>query len=206
MMENINWAEWFGFAASVVVAISLMMSSILKLRWYNLLGAGMFSVYGFIIGALPVGFLNLFIVLIDIYYLMKLYREKDDFKIMTLSASDEYLKYFLKTHEVEISRLFPHFESSSLEKHQAFYLVKNAVPIGILVGRKLENDTFQIDLDYVGPQYRDFKMGHFVYQENGFFHNLGYKRLVSTATGGKHDEYLKMMKFTLKGTQFYKDL
>ena len=66
MFLGIAWIEWFGYAASVVVAISLMMSSIVKLRWFNLTGATMFSAYGFVIGAWPVGFLNLFIVAINI--------------------------------------------------------------------------------------------------------------------------------------------
>ena len=51
---GVPWVEWFGYAASVVVAISLTMSSIIKLRWFNLTGAAMFSVYGFVIGAWPV--------------------------------------------------------------------------------------------------------------------------------------------------------
>ena len=69
---GVSWVEWFGYAASVVVAISLTMSSIVKLRWLNLAGAAMFSTYGFIIGALPVGFLNLFIVVINVVHLVRM--------------------------------------------------------------------------------------------------------------------------------------
>lgn len=65
-MPHPNWLEWFGYTASVVVAISLTMSSILKLRWYNLLGATLFSAYGFLIHAYPVGFLIGFIACVDI--------------------------------------------------------------------------------------------------------------------------------------------
>ena len=46
-----------------------MMSSILKLRVINLVGAALFTVYGLLIGAYPVAVMNLFIVLIDLYYL-----------------------------------------------------------------------------------------------------------------------------------------
>lgn len=67
--------EWVGYLASVLVAISLMMSNIKKLRWWNLLGAGLFVAYGLAINALPVALVNFFIVLIDIYYLVKLYRD-----------------------------------------------------------------------------------------------------------------------------------
>lgn len=90
MFLGIAWVEWFGYAASVVVAVSLMMSSLVKLRWFNLAGATMFSGYGFMIGALPVGVLNLLIVAINVVYLVRMYREQDDFRIMSLSGNGEY--------------------------------------------------------------------------------------------------------------------
>ena len=58
MFLNIPLIEWIGYAGSVIVAVSLTMSSIKKLRWYNLVGAAVFSFYGFTIGALPVGILT----------------------------------------------------------------------------------------------------------------------------------------------------
>ncbi|MEL7596968.1 MAG: lactate dehydrogenase [Clostridiaceae bacterium] len=76
---NINWLEWLGYLASLIVLISLLMNSILKLRWINLVGSGIFSLYGFLIGALPVGFMNLGIVLINIYHLVKIYHSKEYF-------------------------------------------------------------------------------------------------------------------------------
>ncbi|AVT48496.1 MULTISPECIES: YgjV family protein [Shewanella] len=76
-MDNAIIWEWVGYLASVVVAISLMMSNIKKLRWWNLIGAALFVAYGVAIGAYPVALVNFFIVLIDTYYLVKLYREAD---------------------------------------------------------------------------------------------------------------------------------
>ena len=130
---GISWMEWFGYLASVVVAVSLMMSSIIKLRWLNLGGSLLFSSYGFLIGALPVALLNLFIVLVNIYYLLQLYRQKTDFRIMSLAGDDEFLTYYLDCHRQDISKYFPHFQFSTNSVQQAFYLVKNTVPIGILV-------------------------------------------------------------------------
>ena len=72
-MDSINIWEWVGYLASVVVAISLMMSDIKKLRWWNLIGAGLFVAYGLAIDAIPVALVNF--VLIDAYYLVKLYRD-----------------------------------------------------------------------------------------------------------------------------------
>ena len=75
-MDSAMIWEWGGYLASVVVAISLMMSNIKKLRWLNLLGATLFVAYGMAIQAYPVAAVNFFIVLIDAYYLVVIYREQ----------------------------------------------------------------------------------------------------------------------------------
>ncbi len=75
-MDNATIWEWVGYLASVVVAISLMMSNLKKLRWWNLIGAGLFVAYGLAIDSVPVALVNLFIVLIDAYYIVKIYKTK----------------------------------------------------------------------------------------------------------------------------------
>jgi len=70
-----NWLEIYGYLGSVLIAVSLMMADIYKLRWINLVGAGAFASYGLLIGAWPVAALNGFIVLIDIVHLWQLYRK-----------------------------------------------------------------------------------------------------------------------------------
>ena len=206
MFLGIAWIEWFGYAASVVVAISLMMSSIVKLRWLNLTGATMFSSYGFIIGALPVGFLNLFIVVINVVYLVRMYRAKDDFRIMRWSGGDEFLSHFLEFHQAEIERFFPRLDFGNLDGRVVFFLVRNSAPIGLLFGRSQEGGSFLIELDYVGPQYRDLKMGSFLYEKNDFFRRQGYSALKAQATGSGHDAYLMRMGFARQGEYFVKAL
>jgi hypothetical protein len=63
--------ELLGYMASVFVAISLMMRSLVKLRVINLIGAVLFTVYGLVIAAYPVAVVNGFIVLVNIYYLQQ---------------------------------------------------------------------------------------------------------------------------------------
>ncbi|GGI76083.1 membrane protein [Shewanella hanedai] len=75
-MDSATMWEWIGYLASVVIAISLMMSDIKKLRWWNLIGAALFVAYGLAIDAIPVALVNFFIVLIDAYYLVKLYKKE----------------------------------------------------------------------------------------------------------------------------------
>ena len=71
-MGSIAWVEWVGYAASLMVAISLMMKNVVKLRILNGIGALLFVIYGIAITAWPVAGMNLFIVGINIYNLLQL--------------------------------------------------------------------------------------------------------------------------------------
>ncbi len=73
-MDAVNYFEMLGYLASVLVALSLMMRSLNKLRLINLVGSLLFTVYGFIIGAYPVAVLNAFIVLVNIFYLQQAFK------------------------------------------------------------------------------------------------------------------------------------
>lgn len=99
---EINILQWIGYAASIIIALSMTMNSIVKFRWINLAGAITFSTYGFLIGALPVGFLNGFIVCVDIYYLTVIYTKKEIFEILEVRAENKYLIRFLEFHNKEI--------------------------------------------------------------------------------------------------------
>ncbi|MBT3300698.1 MAG: hypothetical protein HN657_05650 [Candidatus Marinimicrobia bacterium] len=75
-MEN-NYIEWLGYFASVTIAISLTMSNIKYLRWFNLVGALAFSVYGWQLQLYPVLIVNLFIVCVNIFYLFQFAGDKN---------------------------------------------------------------------------------------------------------------------------------
>lgn len=69
-----NKIELFGYAASTVVALSLMLKNLAWLRGLNGVGALMFVAYGGMIHSKPVVVLNGFIAVADFYYLAQLLR------------------------------------------------------------------------------------------------------------------------------------
>ncbi|MDD6769564.1 YgjV family protein [Inconstantimicrobium porci] len=74
-MFNVPWIEYVGYAASILIGISMFMKNIVKLRFINLLGSLLFTFYGFTIKAYPVAIVNLIIVFTNIYYIYKLTNE-----------------------------------------------------------------------------------------------------------------------------------
>lgn len=75
-MEALDTIEIIGYFASVMVAISLMMKDIIWLRWLNFAGCTLFVIYGVAITAWPVAGMNAFVACINIYHLIKIYRNK----------------------------------------------------------------------------------------------------------------------------------
>jgi len=202
MFLNIPLIEWIGYFASVVVAVSLTMSSIIRLRWLNLAGSAFFSFYGFAIESLPVGLLNLFIVFVNIYYLLAIYSRKDAFKLIAIKHDNPYLKYFMDYYHLEISKFFPDFDSRKnniLEERKnplSLLVLRNAAVAGIFLGQ-IREDEMMVDLDFVIPEYRDMKPGHFLFGKNaGYFKSKGILRIVSPAKNQKHAKYLRHMGFS----------
>ena len=74
-MFGIPLIEWIGYLASILIAISMFMKDIVKLRFINLLVSLLFSFYRFSIKTYPVAIINSIIVFINIYYLYKLYNK-----------------------------------------------------------------------------------------------------------------------------------
>ncbi|MEG0309009.1 MAG: YgjV family protein [Clostridium sp.] len=80
-MFGISLVEWLGYLASVLIAISMFMKNIAKLRFINLIGCLLFAIYGFVIGAYPVAILNTLIVFVNLYYLYGLFNENPSRKM-----------------------------------------------------------------------------------------------------------------------------
>jgi len=190
--------EWIGYIASIIIAISMLMSSLLKLRWINLFGAALFSIYGFVIGAIPVGLLNGFIVSIDIYYLIKMYSKKEFFKVLEIRANNKYLLEFLEFYKEDIAKYFPDFDYNPEINKLSFFILRNMSVAGIFLAREYKEGELIVGLDYTTPEYRDFKSGKYVYDENAiYFKDKGYHTLYSKVKNKSYLKYLSKMGFQI---------
>ncbi|SNR46156.1 hypothetical protein SAMN06265371_103239 [Lutibacter agarilyticus] len=70
MFLGIEITEWVGYLASVALIISFMMKNVNTLRIINSVGAILFIIYGVMLAtSLPIIITNVFILLVNIYYL-----------------------------------------------------------------------------------------------------------------------------------------
>ena len=67
------YLEIFGYMGTILVIISMMMKSINKLRMMNMAGGAVSSIYSAIIGAWPIVVMNICIISINLYHLIRAY-------------------------------------------------------------------------------------------------------------------------------------
>lgn len=67
--------EIFGYIGSALILISMMMTSVEKLRWFNISGSVISIIYGALTGAWPMVFLNVGTISINIVQIFRLRRQ-----------------------------------------------------------------------------------------------------------------------------------
>lgn len=204
-----TWLDILGYVGSVLVAISLMMGNIKRLRWINLLGAAVFSSYGFLIEATPVFLLNGWIVLVDIYYLVRIYQFKDNFDMVKLSSVRTPLfELLIQRYGADIVQYFPHATVDQLDDAVALLIFRNMKPVGLFAYQQHnEVGVVEVLIDYVIPDARDFKTAQFLFgQHTSRLRGEGIHRLVSYSDRPAHIAYLRKMGFVAEASGFHLDI
>jgi len=194
----LNWIELLGYAASVLVAVSLSMNSIARLRFLNLLGSGAFAVYGLLVGAFPVLAVNAYIAVINIIFLARMQPGRSEaFELLALDRlENRYLQRFLEFHGADIARFFPSFDVGPLQNVRIILILRDMLPVGVVLAERTADDTLTIHLDYVIPSHRDFRCAEYFYtawdtvlecEGVGFFRARGEVE--------EHRKYLQRMGF-----------
>lgn len=193
-----DWTEWLGYIASVVVAVSLTMANIRRLRWINLVGAIAFTIYGFVLRLYPVLVVNGFIVGINIYYLVRMTLTKDRFHLIPISwESSIFLPRFVDFYKQDIGAHFPGLQLADLQQYPAIFITRNVVPVGLFIYEEQANGIIRIHLDYEIPTYRDYESARYFFREfRELMQKKGFHTYITYCNVPIHQRYLRRMKFT----------
>jgi hypothetical protein len=201
--------EIIGYGASVLVAVSLMMANIKRLRWINMAGALAFSLYGYLIGAYPVFVLNGWIALVNVYFLIRLYRFKDQFDlIQEASADSPVYSLLLRRYSDDIRQYFPAVGAETLRGSNALLIFRNMKPVGLFAYKPSDDGrTAKVLMDYVIPEARDFKTARYFFDHHlKQLREAGFKMLTSCSDNISHTRYLLKMGFVADGDNYQLEL
>lgn len=199
-----NTYELIGYAASLLVALSSMMTSILRLRLFNLLGSLVFAVYGYLIQAYPVALVNLFIAFVQLYHIVRMMRTREYFTIVNVSPDSDYLNFFLQHNLADIRKFVPDYSYQRLPNQVTLFVVRDLQPAGLLIGEQQADGTLLVHLDYVIPGYRDLKIGNYLLTERmDYFRERGIRRISTHGGSRAHADYLRRIGFTEESPDYF---
>ena len=194
-----NWAlQAVGYLASILIIASITQTSILRLRLIGLAGSLTFVVYSIGIKAYPIAVVNVVAAGIHIWNLRRLIRRKAEvFRVLHVRSESRYLLDFLDFYRDDIQGHFqPDFVYQPTEQQVAAFVLRDMVPAGLFIGEPCDDGTFEVDLDFVIPQYRDFKIGSYVYSpDSALFSDAAPSCVWTTASNADHAKYLRRMGF-----------
>ena len=201
-MESRIILEIIGYAGSALVVISMMMTSVLRLRLVNILGSAIAFSYAMAVKAYPVAFLNAFLIIVNVAKTIQLFRVEKNYSLIESSGAAGLPKYLVQKYNDDILNYFPAFNGLS-DNDKVFILMNGDCATGITAGNLDEQKNFFIEIDYTTPAYRDNSAGLFLYKELA---SRGCKKAVFENLSKGHEAYLYKMGFTKIGHKYVKDL
>jgi hypothetical protein len=177
-----HWLDILGWGGSALLVFSLLQASVLRLRTLNLVACVILLVFNAMIGVWPMVGMNAVLAAINVWFIVKLLRERHDdaaFTVVEVGPADEYLRHVLRVHGADILRFQPDLVwDPSSERGHAFVVLKDDETVGVVLV-EADGTVARVRLDYVTPRYRDFSPGEFVWRRSGLLREHGFARVVT---------------------------
>ena len=191
--------ELIGYTGSFLVIVSMLMTSVVKLRIINTIGSVIFCGYALAIHSYPTAAMQVCLIVINIISLHKLNNTKKEYSAVSVGAEDGFLTHFLSAFDEDIKKFFPDF-SKPAENDQIFLITCGEVPAGVFIAEAplsgessaTGSSELSVKLDYTTPAYRDCSAGKFLYNH---LQINGIKKLTAQTKIPSHEKYLRKMGF-----------
>lgn len=200
-----TWIDVLGWGGSALLVYSLLQARVLRFRTLNLVGCLVLLTFNAIIGVWPMVGMNTVLAAINVWFIVRLLRERHDdqvFEVLAVGTDDAYLAHVLRQHHPDIARFQPDWDGVREEDH-AFVVQHGDETVGVVVVRP-DGDVARIRLDYVTPKYRDFTPGEFVWRHSSVLRDLGFRHVLTAP--GMVGAYYAHVGFRPNGREFVLDL
>jgi len=135
-----------------------------------------------LVGVWPMVAMNVVLAGINIFFIVRMLRERDDdqaYAVLPVHEDDAYLTHFLGVHRADIDTFFRDFSAGS-DTGRSTYLVQHGdETAGVIVVRDEGDGVAQVELDYVTPRFRDFSPGEFVFRRSGMLRERGFTQVLT---------------------------
>ncbi len=194
------YVEIIGYIGSLLVVVSMLMTSVVRLRVINMIGSAIFTGYALAIHSYPTAALNFSLVCINGYNLAALFKGKKDYAVMPI-ADGAFLSYLWDLYADDIAVFFPQAQRDG-DYTRAYAVFCGVTTAGIFLGTA-DGDAITVAVDYSTPAYRDCSVGNCLY---AYLARQHVRELRLENASERHRPYLKKMGFVQDGQRFVKAL
>lgn len=174
-----SWLDALGWFGSALLVFSLLQARILRLRVLNTVACVILTVFNALIGVWPMVAMNVVLAAINLWFIARMLREKDDanaFRVIEVEEGEAYFRHFLEVQAADIARFNPGFAGlTGSAARFAYLIVHGHETVGVVVVRDAGAGLAQVELDYVTERYRDFTPGEFVWRSSGLLAGHGWR-------------------------------
>lgn len=192
--------EMIGYFGSALVLVSMLMTSVVKLRVINLTGSIIFAGYALAIRSYPTAFMNIALALINVYQLHRIFGEQKTYNLIETDINDGFVKHILEKNEEDIRYWFPEFSVFTERSDIAYLICCDSDPACVFLGRQDGNGGVEVVLDYARPAYRDTSVGRYLHSRLAA---RGFSSLVFKQNARNHIKYLEKTGYKKTGDDTY---
>ena len=192
--------EAIGYIGSALVLVSMLMTSVVRLRIINLIGSVIFAGYALAIRSYPTAIMNIALAGINIYHLVRIFNEQRSYTLIRSDRKDGYFSYLLDKCEEDIRFWFPEYAKEDPDADIAYLVCCESNPACLFLGKELNDGAVEALLDYATPAYRDTSVGRYLYESMA---KEGYGSIIFKQKAEGHIPYLNKMGYRLKADGAY---
>lgn len=142
-----------GYAGSLFVIISMMMTQMIKLRFFNSTGCVFSIIFCVLTLNMPVLILNASLLIINVFQIIRYFSTKRIYEIIDIEVTGHTLRHFINKYRQRIMAENPSFFNRYPDSNYAKVVFCDDAVVGMIVGRR-DGDKVDFFMNYVDPNYR----------------------------------------------------
>jgi len=149
----------------------------MRFRVLNLIASAVLTAYNAVLGVWPMAAVNAALVVIDLYFIARLQRDKRQDTAFTYAPADANLiEWFEAEHGQDLAKYHPGFAGRQASAQAAVVFHRDRA-IGLVAWRPVDGGAAELLADYVIPAYRDYHPGAYVYSPTGPLRQAGLREI-----------------------------
>lgn len=175
-----------GYVGSLLVIISMMMTSMIKLRFINSTGCVFSIIYSILTLSIPVLILNGALFIINVIQIIRHYIIKRNYEVIHADVDGFTLRHFTHKYEGIIQKENPSFFDNFKKANFARVVFSDDEVVAMIVGKSSKGKELDIYLDFIDKNAKNLKLFTTIIGE---LKNEGYKKIAFAHKCPQYNKY-----------------